>query len=81
MRFSRNLPEGQEVNVERTPPKDERHSDLAFAISDAFKHARQQLHGPTHVRRRETSRWIRDGNGILARSRRGGRCDFPENNI
>jgi hypothetical protein len=38
------LPEGQEVNVERTPPKDDRHSDLAFAISDAFKHARQQLH-------------------------------------
>jgi DNA invertase Pin-like site-specific DNA recombinase len=23
---------------------DERHSELAFAISDAFKHARQQLH-------------------------------------
>jgi Sigma 54 modulation protein / S30EA ribosomal protein len=38
------LPEGQEVNVERTPSKDERHSDLAFAISDAFRHARQQLH-------------------------------------
>ena len=38
------LPEGQEVNVERTPPEDERRSDLAFAISDAFKHARQQLH-------------------------------------
>jgi ribosome-associated translation inhibitor RaiA len=37
------LPEGLEVNVERTP-QDERHSDLAFAISDAFKHARQQLH-------------------------------------
>jgi Sigma 54 modulation protein / S30EA ribosomal protein len=38
------LPEGQEVNVERTPPEDERRSDLAFAISDAFRHARQQLH-------------------------------------
>jgi Sigma 54 modulation protein / S30EA ribosomal protein len=37
------LPEGHEVNVERTP-KDERHSEFAFAISDAFKHARQQLH-------------------------------------
>ena len=37
------LPEDREVNVERTP-QDERHSDLAFAISDAFKHARQQLH-------------------------------------
>jgi Sigma 54 modulation protein / S30EA ribosomal protein len=38
------LPEGREVNVERSPPKDERNSDLAFAISDAFKRARQQLH-------------------------------------
>ena len=37
------LPEGHEVNVERTP-KDERRAELAFAISDAFKHAREQLH-------------------------------------
>ena len=38
------LPHGHEVNVERTPPEDERRSDLAFAISDAFRHAREQLH-------------------------------------
>jgi cold shock CspA family protein len=37
------LPDGREVNVERTPPADERHSDLIFAINDAFKHARRQL--------------------------------------
>jgi len=37
------LPEGREVNVERTPTADERHSDLTFAIDDAFKHARRQL--------------------------------------
>ncbi len=37
------LPEGREVNVTRTPPADERHSDLAFALDDAFKHARRQL--------------------------------------
>jgi cold shock CspA family protein len=37
------LPEGREVNVERTPPADERHSDLTFALNDAFKHARRQL--------------------------------------
>ena len=37
------LPDGREVNVQRTPPKDERHADLAFAINDAFKHARRQL--------------------------------------
>jgi len=43
------LPEGREVNVARTPPADERHADLTFAISDAFKHARRQLQD--HVRR------------------------------
>ncbi len=37
------LPDGREVNVGRTPPADERHSDLTFAIDDAFKHARRQL--------------------------------------
>jgi cold shock CspA family protein/ribosome-associated translation inhibitor RaiA len=37
------LPDGREVNVARTPPEDERHSDLTFAVDDAFKHARRQL--------------------------------------
>ena len=37
------LPDGREVNVDRTPPADERHADLTFAIDDAFKHARRQL--------------------------------------
>jgi ribosome-associated translation inhibitor RaiA len=37
------LPDGREVNVERTPTADERYADLAFAIDDAFKHARRQL--------------------------------------
>ena len=37
------LPDGREVNVERTPSADERHSDLTFALNDAFKHARRQL--------------------------------------
>jgi cold shock CspA family protein len=37
------LPDGREVNVTRTPPADERHSDLTFAVDDAFKHARRQL--------------------------------------
>jgi ribosome-associated translation inhibitor RaiA len=37
------LPDGREVNVGRTPPADERHSDLTFALDDAFKHARRQL--------------------------------------
>jgi cold shock CspA family protein/ribosome-associated translation inhibitor RaiA len=37
------LPEGREVNVDRTARADERHSDLTFAINDAFKRARRQL--------------------------------------
>ncbi len=37
------LPDGREVNVERTPPADERHADLTFALNDAFKRARRQL--------------------------------------
>ena len=37
------LPDGREVNIGRTPKADERHSDLSFAINDAFKRARRQL--------------------------------------
>jgi cold shock CspA family protein len=37
------LPDGREVNVGRTPKADERHSELPFAINDAFKRARRQL--------------------------------------
>ena len=37
------LPGGREVNVGRTPRADERHSDIDFAISDAFHRARRQL--------------------------------------
>jgi cold shock CspA family protein len=37
------LPDGRQVNIDRTPQADERHSDLTFAIDDAFKRARRQL--------------------------------------
>jgi cold shock CspA family protein/ribosome-associated translation inhibitor RaiA len=37
------LPNGREVNVARTPVADERHSDLTFALDDAFKRARRRL--------------------------------------
>jgi cold shock CspA family protein len=37
------LPDGREVNIERTPKDDERHADITFAINDAFKHARRRL--------------------------------------
>lgn len=37
------LPNGKEVNIGRTPPADERHGDLNFALNDAFKRARRRL--------------------------------------
>ena len=37
------LPNGREVNVGRTPKEDERHSDITFAINDAFHRARRVL--------------------------------------
>jgi ribosome-associated translation inhibitor RaiA len=37
------LPNGREANVGRTPPQDERHADLRFAIADAFKRAGRRL--------------------------------------
>jgi cold shock CspA family protein len=37
------LPNGKEVNIDRTPHADERHADKMFALNDAFKRARRQL--------------------------------------
>jgi cold shock CspA family protein len=37
------LPDGREVEISRTPNADERHSDLEFAIADAFKRAQRHL--------------------------------------
>jgi ribosomal subunit interface protein len=37
------LPDGREVNIGRTAHADERHSDLTFAINDAFKRACRRL--------------------------------------
>jgi len=43
------LPEGREVNIGRTAIADERHTDIDFAINDAFKRARRRLQD--HARR------------------------------
>ena len=37
------LPDGRDVNIDRTPQNDERYADLNFALNDAFKRARRQL--------------------------------------
>ncbi len=52
------LPEGREVHVERTAPADERRSDLAFAVNDAFKRARRQLQDQRSPRAREGEKRI-----------------------
>ena len=43
VRIHLSLPEGRHVDVDRTPDADERHSELLFAIDDAFNRARRQL--------------------------------------
>jgi hypothetical protein len=42
------LPDHKEVNIGRTPRADERHSDIDFALHDAFKRARRQLQDQAH---------------------------------
>jgi cold shock CspA family protein len=37
------LPDGKQVDVTRTPGADERHTDVDFALGDAFKRARRKL--------------------------------------
>jgi ribosome-associated translation inhibitor RaiA len=43
------LPNGRDVDVDRTAAADERHADVSFAVNDAFKRARRRLQD--HVRR------------------------------
>ena len=72
------LPDGREVNVERTPPADERHADLTFAIDDAFKHARRQLQD--QVRRAQGQVKHREGppTGTVVRLDPSGEFGFLE---
>jgi len=72
------LPNGRDVNVERTPPADERHSDLTFAIDDAFKQARRRLQD--HVRRLQGQVKQHEGQpiGTVARLDPSGEFGFLE---
>jgi len=72
------LPDGREVSVERTPPADERHADLTFAIDDAFKHARRQLQD--QVRRAQGQVKHREGppSGTVVRLDPSGEFGFLE---
>lgn len=43
LRVHLELPDGRQVDIDRTPDEDERHSDPWFAINNAFKRARRVL--------------------------------------
>src|SRR5487761_2205942 len=70
------LPDGREVNVDRTAQADERHSDLDFAINDAFKRARRQLQD--NARRMEGAIKSHEGQpvGTVVRLDPGGEFGF-----
>lgn len=72
------LPEGREVNVERTPPADERHADVLFAINDAFKHARRQLQDQVRRVRGQVKLHESPAIGTIARIDPSGQFGFLE---
>lgn len=57
------LPDGFEVNVGRTPNADERYSDLAFAVDNAFKRARRQLQDRVRIMRGDVKHRAPTGDG------------------
>ena len=72
------LPDGREVNVERTPPADERHADLTFALNDAFKHARRQLQDQARRANGQVKRHERPLIGTVVRLDSSGEFGFLE---
>jgi cold shock CspA family protein len=70
------LPDGREVNIGRTEQADERHSDLTFAINDAFKRARRQLQD--QVRRLQRQVKLHEGQptGTIVRLDEAGEFGF-----
>ena len=84
------LPNGKEVNVDRTPGADERHADVHFAIGDAFKRARRRLQDQVrrlqgHVKAHEmqpvgTVSKLDDGFGFL-RTSDGREIYFHRNSV
>jgi len=74
------LPDGREVNVERTPPEDERHSDLKFALNDAFKHARRQIEDQVRRTRGEVKHHDGPPIGTVVRLDPSGEFGFLEAN-
>ena len=72
------LPNGREVNVSRTPQADERHSDLTFAINDAFKRARRRLQDQARRLQGQTKYHEGQPIGTVARLDASGEFGFLE---
>jgi len=74
------LPDGREVNVGRTAQADERHSDLTFAIDDAFKRARRQLQDNVRELQGQVKRHKSTPIGTVTRLDPSGEFGFLETN-
>jgi cold shock CspA family protein/ribosome-associated translation inhibitor RaiA len=61
------LPDGKEINIGRTPHQDERHSDIDFALNDAFKRARRRLQDQARRLRGDTKVHEAGPTGIVTR--------------
>jgi cold shock CspA family protein len=72
------LPDGRSINVDRTPRVDERHSDLSFAISDAFKRARRRLQDQVRLLRGEVKQHEAPTIGTVKRMDPEGEFGFLE---
>lgn len=55
VRIHLSLPDGKQVDVDQ-PSGDERQADIRYAIKDAFKRARRQMHDQVKLLRGETKR-------------------------
>jgi cold shock CspA family protein/ribosome-associated translation inhibitor RaiA len=74
------LPNGREVNVGRTAKADERHSDLQFAVNDAFKRARRRLQDQARRLQGQVKHHEGQPIGTVVRLDPAGDCGFLRSN-
>jgi len=72
------LPNGREVNIARTASTDERHSDLNFALNDAFKRARRRLQDRLRRMQGQVKQHEAPPIGMVVRLDRSGEFGFLE---
>ena len=72
------LPDGREVNIGRTPKKDERYADLTFAVDNAFRRARRRLQDQARLMRRQTKQHESQPIGTVVRIDPSGEFGFLE---